>query len=71
MVVRGSSLEGALAKVDNLSNYGLVDDVSALGASYEAAISQAHCFKNGNKRTVFQALDLVLDPNGALVRWDT
>ena len=64
------SLEGALSRVDNRLKYGLIDDIYSLAASYAAAISQAHCFNDGNKRTAFQVMDLILDLNGINVIWD-
>lgn len=64
------SLEGALSRVDNRLKYGLIDDIYSLAASYATAISQAHCFNDGNKRTVFQVMDLILDLNGINVIWD-
>ena len=64
------SLEGALSKVENRLNYGLMDDIYSLAASYATAISQAHCFNDGNKRTAFQVMDLILDLNGIKVTWD-
>jgi death-on-curing protein len=64
------SLEGALSRVDNRLMYGLIDDIYSLAASYAAAISQAHCFNDGNKRTAFQTMDLILDLNGINVTWD-
>ena len=64
------SLEGALLRVDNRLKYGLIDDIYSLAASYAAAISQAHCFNDGNKRTAFQVMDLILDLNGINVIWD-
>jgi len=67
----GKFLDGALARVENRLNFGLIEDVYALGASYAAAISQAHCFNNGNKRTAFQVMDLVLDLNGVQIIWNT
>jgi death-on-curing protein len=67
----GKYLDGALGRVENRLNYGLIEDVFALGASYAAAISQAHCFNDGNKRTAFQVMDLVLDLNGVQMAWDT
>ena len=67
----GKFLDGALARVENRISYGLVDDVYALAAAYAAAISQAHCFNDGNRRTAFQVMDLVLDLNGAQMEWDT
>ena len=50
--------------------YGLIDDIYSLAASYATAISQANCFNDGNKRTAFQVLDIVLDLNGIHVIWD-
>jgi death-on-curing protein len=67
----GKYLDGALGRVENRLNYGLIEDVFALGAAYAAAISQAHCFNDGNKRTAFQVMDLVLDLNGVQMAWDT
>lgn len=56
----GKFLDGALGRVETRLNYGLVEDVFALAASYAAAISQAHCFNDENKRAAFQVMDLVL-----------
>ena len=67
----GKFLDGALARVENRLNFGLIEDVFALGASYAAAISQAHCFNDGNKRTAFQVMDLVLYLNGVQITWNT
>ena len=64
------SLEGALSRVENRLTYGLIDDIYSLAASYATAISQAHCFNDGNKRTAFQVLDIVLDLNGIHIIWD-
>ena len=64
------SLEGALSRVENRLNYGLIEDVYSLAASYAAAVSQAHCFNDGNKRTAFQVMDLILDLNGINAIWD-
>ena len=64
------SLEGALSRVDNRLKYGLIDDIYSLAACYATAISQAHCFNDGNKRTAFQVMDLILDLNGINVIWD-
>ena len=64
------SLEGALSRVENRLNYGLVEDIYSLAASYAAAVSQAHCFNDGNKRAAFQVMDLILDLNGINAIWD-
>jgi death-on-curing protein len=64
------SLEGALSRVDNRRKYGLIEDIYSLAASYAAAVSQAHCFNDGNKRTAFQVMDIILDLNGVNTIWD-
>ena len=64
------SLEGALSRVENRLNYGLIEDIYSLAASYVVAVSQAHCFNDGNKRTAFQVMDLILDLNGIHAVWD-
>ena len=64
------SLEGALSRVENRLNYGLIEDIYSLAASYTVAVSQAHCFNEGNKRTAFQVMDLILDLNGIHAVWD-
>ena len=69
-MVDDKSLEAALSWVDNRLKYGLIDDIYSVAASYAAAISQAHCFNDGNKRTAFQVMDLILDLNGINVTWD-
>ena len=62
---RDKSLEGALARVENRVAYGLVADVYDLAAAYAAAISQGHCFNDGNKRTAFRTMFACLRMNGA------
>ena len=64
------ALEGALSRVENRLNYGLMEDIYSLAASYAVAVSQAHCFNDGNKRTAFQVMDIILDLNGINVTWD-
>ena len=63
------SLEGTLARVDNRLTYGLIADVFDLAAAYAVAISQGHCFNDGNKRTAHQAMDTCLDLNGVQITW--
>ena len=63
-MVGDKALKGALSRVENRLTYGLIDDIYSLAGSYATAISQAHCFNHGNKRTAFQVLDIVLDLNG-------
>ena len=64
------SLERALSRVENRLNYGLMEDIYSLAASYAVAVSQAHCFNDENKRTAFQVMDIILDLNGINVTWD-
>jgi death-on-curing protein len=64
------SLEGALSRVENRLNYGLIEDIYSLAACYATAVSQAHCFNDANKRTAFQVMDLILDLNGINAIWD-
>jgi death-on-curing protein len=56
--------------VENRLKYCLIDDVCSLAACYATAVSQSHCFNNGNKRTAFQMMDLILDLNGINAIWD-
>ncbi|MBH1974381.1 MAG: type II toxin-antitoxin system death-on-curing family toxin [Rhodobacteraceae bacterium] len=58
------SLEGALARVDNRLAYGMIADAYDLAAAYAIAISQGHCFNDGNKRTAYRAMQTCLDLNG-------
>lgn len=67
----GKSLEGALARVDNRLAYGLIADVFDLAAAYAIAISQGHCFNDGNKRAAFRAMDAELVLNGVTPAYDT
>ena len=64
------SLEGALSRVENRLKYGLIEDIYSLAASYAVAVAQTHCFNDGNKRTAFQMMDLILDLNGISAVWD-
>lgn len=70
-LARDKSLEGALARVDHRIAYGLIEDAFALAAAYAAAISQGHCFNDGNKRTAFQVMDVILTAHGIEIAWDT
>jgi len=65
------SLESALARVDNRLVYGLIDDVFGLAAAYAVAISNGHCFNDGNKRTAFDAMNFCLVSNGVSLDWNT
>lgn len=56
-------LESALARPEQLANYG-VQDVADLAASYGHGIARNHPFVDGNKRTAFVAVELFLMLNG-------
>jgi|AntRauTorcE11897_2_1112592.scaffolds.fasta_scaffold03377_10 death-on-curing protein len=58
------SLEGALARVDFRMHYNMITDVYELAAMYAVAISQAHAFRDANKRTAHAAMKLVLKIHG-------
>jgi death on curing protein len=68
---RDKSPDGALGRVDNRLAYGLIEDVFDLAAAYAVAISQGHCFNDGNKRTAFRAMDAALVLNGITLNLDT
>ena len=56
-------LEGALARPQNASAYG-VEDIVALAVRLMTGIAQAHAFEQGNKRTAFEAMWHFLQING-------
>lgn len=56
-------LESALARPLNLASYG-DPDTADLAALYAVAIARNHPFIDGNKRTAFSALTLLLALNG-------
>lgn len=63
------SIDGALARVENRLAYGLIEDVFDLAGAYAEAISQGHCFNDGNKRTAHQTMDVVLALHGIEIEW--
>lgn len=65
------SLESTIARVNNRLAYGLIHDVFDLAAAYAAAIAQGRYFRDANKRTAFQTMDVVLDLNRVQVNWST
>jgi death-on-curing protein len=64
------SLNSGLSRVESRLVYGLIDDIYGLAAAYATGISQGHCFNDGNKRTAFQVLDIVLNLNVIQISWD-
>lgn len=53
-------LEGALARIENTHFYEGIDDVLEIAAMYLIAISRAHAFPDGNKRTALLAMVMFL-----------
>ena len=58
------SLEGALARVETRVAYGLVEHAHDLAAGYAMALARGHVFNDGNKRTAFTVMQVVLRLNG-------
>ncbi len=56
-------LESALARPRNAFAYG-EEDIVVLAVALMAGISRAHAFEQGNKRTAFAAMRLLLRING-------
>jgi death-on-curing protein len=50
--------------VENRIAYGLIGDVYDLAAAYAVALAPGHVFNDGNKRTAFAVMELVLRLNG-------
>jgi death-on-curing protein len=65
------SLDGALARVDFRVQYNMITDVYELAAMYAVAISQAHAFRDANKRTAHVALEFTLLSHGITTKMDT
>jgi death on curing protein len=60
-------LRNAMARPENLANYG-VPDAASLAASYAFGIARSHPFNDGNKRTAAVTALLFLAENGK--EWD-
>jgi death-on-curing protein len=58
------SLDEVLARVDFQVHYNMIADVYELAAMYAVAISQAHAFRDANKRTAHSTMKLVLKIHG-------
>lgn len=63
IVIEGA-IEAAQASPINLFHYGREEDVVVLAAHLCVAVSRAHAFLQGNKRTAFQAMRTFLRING-------
>ena len=65
------SLESVLTRVSNRLQYGLIDDVYELAASYGVCLAIGHAFNDANKRTAFQCMDVILDLHGIELHYAT
>lgn len=66
---RDKSLDGALGRVENRVVYGFIGDIFDLAAAYAIAISQGHCFNDGNNRIAFHSMVTVLELQGIDPDW--
>lgn len=64
------SLAGALSRIDFRQIYGLIKDAFDLAATYAVVIATGHLFNDGNKRTAFRAMDVILRLHGTNMTWD-
>jgi death-on-curing protein len=64
------SLDAVLGRVENRLNYGLIEDVFDLAATYAVVLAVSHVFNDGNKRTAFTVMDICLVQNGVEPTYD-
>lgn len=60
---KDKSLEGALSRIDYRIQYGVIQDVYDLAATYAVVIAQGHVFNDANKRTAYIAMHTCLKLN--------
>ncbi|HQQ74810.1 MAG TPA: type II toxin-antitoxin system death-on-curing family toxin [Pseudomonadales bacterium] len=58
------SLDAVVGRVGNRLQYGLIEDVFDLAATYAVVLAVGHVFNDGNKRTAFTVMDICLVQNG-------
>ena len=68
---RDKSLSAALSRIEFRLNYGLITDEYDLAATYAVVIATGHLFNDGNKRTAFRCMDVILRLHGIEFDWDT
>lgn len=64
------SLDSVMGRVSNRLQYGLIDDVFDLAATYAVVLAVGHVFNDGNKRTAFTVMDICLVQNGIEPTYD-
>lgn len=65
------SIEAVINRVENRIQYGLIQDVFDLAATYAVVIAVGHVFNDANKRTAFITMDTCLCENGIILEYDT
>ena len=70
-LAQDKSLSGALSRIDFRLTYGLIHDTYDLAATYAVVIATGHLFNDGNKRTAFRCMDVILRLHGHSPQWDT
>ena len=66
----GKSLNGALGRIEHRIQYGVINDVFDLAATYAMAIARGHVFNDGNKRTAYTCMDLCLTNHSSGIAFD-
>lgn len=64
------SLDAVLGRIENRLQYGLIEDVFDLAATYAVVLAVGHVFNDGNKRTAFTVMDICLVQNGIEPAYD-
>lgn len=57
--------------MDSRIQYGMVDDIFDLAATYAVVVAVGHVFNDANKRTSFIVMDTCLQKNGIKLRYGT
>lgn len=62
----GKSLDSALARVETRILYEGISAPAEIAAAYALAVSRGHCFNDGNKRTAYRVMTVVMQLNGGV-----
>jgi len=60
-----------LSRIDFRLSYGLIVDAYDLAATYAVVLATGHLFNDGNKRTAFRSMDVVLRLHDIPKVWET
>ena len=63
-LAQDKSLDGALSRIDYRLQYGVIEDVYDLAATYAVVIATGHTFNDANKRTAYHTMVTCLQLNG-------